>query len=43
MEPAGLLETDRLREVLGDRHQWHAVRATCTSSPATCPLPPQRT
>ena len=24
---AGLLETDRLREVLGDRHRWHAVRA----------------
>jgi RNA polymerase sigma factor (sigma-70 family) len=24
--PAGLLETDRLREVLGDRHRWHAVR-----------------
>ena len=24
---AGLLETDRLREVLGDRHKWHAVRA----------------
>ena len=23
---AGLLETDRLREVLGDRHRWHAVR-----------------
>jgi hypothetical protein len=22
----GLLETDRLREVLGDRHRWHAVR-----------------
>jgi RNA polymerase sigma factor (sigma-70 family) len=24
--PAGLRETDRLREVLGDRHRWHAVR-----------------
>jgi RNA polymerase sigma factor (sigma-70 family) len=24
---AGLLETDRLREVLGNRHRWHAVRA----------------
>jgi RNA polymerase sigma factor (sigma-70 family) len=24
---AGLLETDRLRDVLGDRHRWHAVRA----------------
>jgi predicted RNA polymerase sigma factor len=24
---AGLLETDRLREVLGDRHRWHAARA----------------
>ncbi len=24
---AGLQETDRLREVLGDRHRWHAVRA----------------
>jgi RNA polymerase sigma factor (sigma-70 family) len=24
---AGLRETDRLREVLGDRHRWHAVRA----------------
>jgi RNA polymerase sigma factor (sigma-70 family) len=23
---AGLAETDRLREVLGDRHRWHAVR-----------------
>ncbi len=23
---AGLLETDRLRAVLGDRHTWHAVR-----------------
>ena len=23
---AGLLETDRLRQVLGDRHRWHAVR-----------------
>jgi RNA polymerase sigma factor (sigma-70 family) len=23
---AGLRETDRLREVLGDRHKWHAVR-----------------
>jgi RNA polymerase sigma factor (sigma-70 family) len=23
---AGLLEADRLREVLGDRHRWHAVR-----------------
>ena len=23
---AGLLETDRLREVLSDRHRWHAVR-----------------
>jgi RNA polymerase sigma factor (sigma-70 family) len=23
---AGLHETDRLREVLGDRHRWHAVR-----------------
>jgi predicted RNA polymerase sigma factor len=22
----GLRETDRLREVLGDRHRWHAVR-----------------
>jgi len=24
---AGLRETDRLREVLGDRYRWHAVRA----------------
>jgi RNA polymerase sigma factor (sigma-70 family) len=24
---AGLAETDRLRDVLGDRHRWHAVRA----------------
>jgi RNA polymerase sigma factor (sigma-70 family) len=24
---AGLLETDRLCEMLGDRHRWHAVRA----------------
>jgi len=23
---AGLLETEPLREVLGDRHRWHAVR-----------------
>ena len=23
---AGLLETDRLREVIGERHRWHAVR-----------------
>jgi RNA polymerase sigma factor (sigma-70 family) len=23
---AGLLETDRLRDVLGDRHRWHAAR-----------------
>jgi len=23
---AGLRETDRLREVLGERHRWHAVR-----------------
>jgi RNA polymerase sigma factor (sigma-70 family) len=23
---AGLCETDRLREMLGDRHRWHAVR-----------------
>src|SRR6185436_16393096 len=23
---AGLLETDRLREVLGERHRWHAAR-----------------
>ncbi len=23
---AGLRETDRLREVLGHRHRWHAVR-----------------
>jgi predicted RNA polymerase sigma factor len=25
--PAGLRETDRLREVIGERHKWHAVRA----------------
>ena len=24
---AGRRETDRLREVLGERHRWHAVRA----------------
>jgi RNA polymerase sigma factor (sigma-70 family) len=24
---AGLRETDRLREAIGDRHRWHAVRA----------------
>jgi predicted RNA polymerase sigma factor len=24
--PAGLRETDRLREVIGERHKWHAVR-----------------
>jgi hypothetical protein len=23
---AGLRETDRLREVIGERHKWHAVR-----------------
>jgi predicted RNA polymerase sigma factor len=23
---AGLRETDRLREAIGDRHRWHAVR-----------------
>ena len=23
---AGLRETDRLREMLGDRHRWHAAR-----------------
>ncbi len=23
---AGLRETDRLREVIGERHRWHAVR-----------------
>jgi predicted RNA polymerase sigma factor len=23
---AGVRETDRLRDVLGDRHRWHAVR-----------------
>ena len=23
---AGLRETDRLRDVIGDRHRWHAVR-----------------
>ena len=23
---AALRETDRLREVIGDRHRWHAVR-----------------
>ena len=23
---AGLRETERLREVLGERHRWHAVR-----------------
>jgi hypothetical protein len=25
-DAAGLRETDRLREVLGERHRWHAVR-----------------
>ena len=24
---AGLRETDRLRDVLGERHRWHAVRS----------------
>ena len=24
--PAGLRETDRLRDVIGERHRWHAVR-----------------
>ena len=38
---AGLRETDRLREVLGERHRWHAVRGLCTSWAATS-LPPPR-
>ena len=25
-DAAGLRETDRLREVIGERHRWHAVR-----------------
>jgi hypothetical protein len=40
---AGLRETDRLREVLGERHRWHAVRGTYTSSTATCRPPARRT
>src|SRR5215211_5896001 len=39
---AGLRETDRLREVLGERHRWHAVRGYLHEldgdlAPAGCP------
>ena len=41
---AGLRETDRLREVIGERYRWHAVaRAPAASWRATCPPPPART
>ena len=40
---AGLRETDRLRDVIGERHRWHAVRGTFTSLAATCPPPPRPT
>lgn len=40
---AGLRETDRLREVLGELTGGTPSAATCTSSPASCPLPPRRT
>jgi hypothetical protein len=40
---AGLRETDRLREVLGERHRGTPSAGTCTSSAATCPPPPRRT
>ena len=37
---AGLRETDRLCEVIGERHRWHAVRGYLTSSTAISPPPP---
>ena len=39
---AGLRETDRLRQVLGERHRWHAVRGHLQSSTAICRPPPRR-
>ncbi len=38
---AGLRETDRLREVLGDRHQWHAVRGYLHELGGDLPRPPR--
>jgi hypothetical protein len=40
---AGLRETDRLREVIGERYRWHAVRAHLHEPTATCPQPPRCT
>ena len=39
---AGLRETDRLREVIGERHRWHAVRGHLHELPATSLPPPRR-
>src|ERR687886_761178 len=36
---AGLREADRLREVLGDRHRWHAVRAHLHELAGDLPAP----
>jgi len=40
---AGLRETDRLRNVIGERHRWHAVRGHLHELYATCPPPPRHT
>ena len=40
---AGLRETDRLREVLGERHRWHAVRGHLHELGGDLPPPPRRT
>ncbi len=40
---AGLRETDRLREVIGQRPGGTPSAGTCTSSGAICPPPPPRT
>jgi hypothetical protein len=40
---AGLRETDRLREVLGDRHRWHAVRGYLYALDAVYRPPGRRT
>ena len=40
---AGLRETDRLREVLGERHRWHAVRGHLHELSGDLPPPPRRT
>jgi RNA polymerase sigma factor (sigma-70 family) len=34
---AGLRESDRLREILGERHRWHAVRAYLHALAGDCP------